>query len=172
MRRARVGYVSIRLTLGADTMVPSGMFRLGAFALIFNEYGAVLLCHRRDIDVWNLPGGGVEQGESPWEAAVRETREEVGLVVEIKRLAGLYSKPEQSEIVFSFICRVVGGEMATSPEADEIRFFPVQALPRNTSPKQVQRIHDAVLSSQHPVLREQIGPSTRQLLESGTWPVS
>jgi ADP-ribose pyrophosphatase YjhB (NUDIX family) len=63
------------------------MFRLGAFALIFNEHREVLLCHRRDMDVWNLPGGGRAR-RVPWQAAVRETHEEVGLVVEIERLAG------------------------------------------------------------------------------------
>jgi 8-oxo-dGTP pyrophosphatase MutT (NUDIX family) len=62
----------------ARTVVAFAMFRLGAFAVILDEAGDVLLCHRRDLDVWNLPGGRVEQGESPWQAAVRETREEVG----------------------------------------------------------------------------------------------
>lgn len=154
------------------TFVSSEMFRLGAFALIFNEAGAVLLCHRGDIDAWNLPGGGVEQGESPWDAAVRETREEVGLVVEVDRLAGVYSKPDQSEVVFSFLCRVVGGELTTSDEADDIRFFSLQELPVNTIPKQVQRIRDAVLPLQQPVLCTQRGPSTRQLMEQGEWPWS
>jgi ADP-ribose pyrophosphatase YjhB (NUDIX family) len=50
-----------------------------AFATIFDDKRRVLLCRRRDIDAWNLPGGGVEAGETPWHAAVREVREEVGL---------------------------------------------------------------------------------------------
>jgi len=125
-----------------------------------------------DIDAWNLPGGRVEQGESPWAAVVRETREEVGLVVEVDRLTGVYSKSEQSEVVFSFVCRKVGGELSTSDEADEVRFFSVHALPANTVGKQVERIHDALASPNDPVLREQTGPSTRQLIEEGRWPVS
>ncbi len=55
------------------------MFQAGAFATIFNEFGEVLLCHRRDMDLWNAPGGRVEAGESPWEAVVREIREETGV---------------------------------------------------------------------------------------------
>jgi len=47
------------------------MVRLGAFALIFNSDGDVLVGHRGDLDAWNLPSGQVEQGESPWEAAIR-----------------------------------------------------------------------------------------------------
>ena len=67
----------------------------GAFAIICDEKRRVLLCHRRDIDAWNLPGGRVEEGEAPWDAAIRETREEVGLEVEVTRLTGLYWRPEK-----------------------------------------------------------------------------
>jgi ADP-ribose pyrophosphatase YjhB (NUDIX family) len=38
------------------------MFSIGAFAIIFDEDGRVLLCHRRDMDLWNLPGGGMDAG--------------------------------------------------------------------------------------------------------------
>lgn len=41
------------------------MFSIGAFAVIFDDRQRVLLCHRRDMDAWNLPGGGVESGELP-----------------------------------------------------------------------------------------------------------
>jgi len=48
------------------------MFKIGVFAIIFNEKKEVLLCHRRDYDLWNLPGGGLEENESPWDGIIRE----------------------------------------------------------------------------------------------------
>ena len=48
------------------------MFTIGVFGIITDERDRVLLCHRRDFDLWNLPGGRVEAGESPWSALVRE----------------------------------------------------------------------------------------------------
>ena len=44
---------------------------IGVFAIILDDGGRVLLCHRRDQDLWNLPGGGLESGETPWEALGR-----------------------------------------------------------------------------------------------------
>ena len=52
------------------------MFTIGAFAIIVNTQQHVLLCHRRDMDQWNLPGGGVMHGETPWQAVIREVQEE------------------------------------------------------------------------------------------------
>ena len=52
------------------------LFAIGAFAFIFAQHGHILLCYRRDLNVWNLPGGGVESGELPTEAVVREVRED------------------------------------------------------------------------------------------------
>ena len=51
------------------------MFTIGVFGIMTDNEGRVLFCHRRDYDLWNLPGGGVEAGESPWEALVREIKE-------------------------------------------------------------------------------------------------
>jgi 8-oxo-dGTP diphosphatase len=140
---------------------------LGAFAVIFDDERRVLLCHRRDMDAWNLPGGRVEEGEAPWDAAIRETQEEVGLEVEVNRLTGLYWKPETAEVVFAFECRVLSGAPGLSDEADEVGYFALDALPKNTGQKHVERIRDAIVGGP-PVLRTQTGPGMRELFGSRT----
>lgn len=58
--------------------------RLGAYVLVVED-GRLLLCRLSSVETaagkWTLPGGGVEFGEHPEEAAVREAREETGLAV-------------------------------------------------------------------------------------------
>ncbi len=52
--------------------------RDGAAAVVFDdEKRNVLLVKRRDVPVWVLPGGGIDPGESPEDAAVRESRKKV-----------------------------------------------------------------------------------------------
>lgn len=55
-------------------------FRAGAGAVILNKSGKVLGLERKDIPgAWQLPQGGLDEGESPLQAAKREVREETGI---------------------------------------------------------------------------------------------
>ncbi len=144
------------------------MFKIGAFAIILNQEKEVLLCHRRDYDLWNLPGGGVEKGESPWKALIREVKEETGLDVVIERLHGVDSKPEKDDIVFSFVCVIKDGKIKLNDEADEIKYFDADNLPKNTAPKHAIRIKDAVVGKNYGVImKEQFGPGAIELVKSG-----
>ncbi len=93
--------------------------------------------------MWNLPGGRVEAAESPWDAVVREVGEEVGLLVRVDRLLGVYAIPARADLVFSFLCVPVGGAIRLTDEADDIQWFSRADIPSNTLPRQRERIGDA-----------------------------
>jgi len=141
----------------AEASMPtdSAQFRVAVSALLFDGQ-RVLLVLRRDIDWWNLPGGGMELGETVEEAVKREVREETGLEVEVEQLVGVYSKPQKQEIVLAFRCRKVGGVLTETEEARECCYFLPDALPVNTLPKHRQRIEDALLEQERAVLRDQL----------------
>ncbi len=120
------------------------MFTIGAFAIILDEQQRVLLCHRRDIDRWNLPGGGVMHGETPWQGVIREVKEETGLDVAADKLLGVYTDTSRDDIVFSFLCSIMGGEIALSDEADYIAYFSFEQLPTHTHLHHIIRIKDTL----------------------------
>lgn len=140
-------------------------FSVAAFVVIFDKKGRVLLSHRRDLDLWNLPGGGVKSGELPNEAAIRETREETGLKIKIKELIGIYGKTKRDEIVFLFRGKIKGGELKTTSEADQHKFFKINKLPENTIPKHKERILDTIQEKGEPFFTRQESISGRELVK-------
>ncbi len=60
--------------------------RLAASALVLNEYGHILIVKPTYRPDWLLPGGAVEDLESPREACLREVREELGIEIALQRL--------------------------------------------------------------------------------------
>ena len=73
----------------------------------------ILLTQREDFETWILPSGGVEDGESIAQAAIRETKEETGLDVELTGLVGIYSRLGNMVPVHAvlFTATPVGGEI-------------------------------------------------------------
>lgn len=137
--------------------------RVGAFAIIRDDQGRVLISRRTDSGWYNLPGGGVEPHESAAEGLIREVREETGLDVEIGRLVGVYSKPQKHEIVLAFEARIVGGAMQPSDEADRhdwIEPAALEGLP--VLPKHAERIRDALRNEPAAIIKDQRQPSTRE----------
>ncbi|WP_119071852.1 GNAT family N-acetyltransferase [Aggregatilinea lenta] len=81
---------------------------------------------------WAFPSGYIEEDESVEEAAVRESREETGLDVELIDLLGVYSFPEgppSSGIIVFYRAHPVGGMLRAGDDAQEVRVFPPDAVP-------------------------------------------
>lgn len=103
-----------------------------ASAIVANEDGEVLLHRRTDNNLWALPGGGMEFGESVTETIIREVQEETGLEVRPTHVVAVYSDPKhvfaysdgevRQEFSVCIECKVVGGSLRISDESQEIRF--------------------------------------------------
>lgn len=111
---------------------------IGVGAVII-ENGRVLLAKRAHPPIaghWSIPGGALEVGELVREAAVREAREETGLIVEPGELLGVFDRvlrdPEQRVqyhyVLIDFLCRPIGGELCAASDAAEVRWFTSEEL--------------------------------------------
>ncbi len=134
--------------------------RVGAFAIITDDAGRILLSRRTDSGWFNLPGGGVDPDETVAEGLIREVREETGLEIEIGPLVGVYSKPQKHELVLAFRARVSGGTLAPSDEADYHTWVEANALDTvRLLPKHRERIDDALRNEPGAIIRDQREPS-------------
>jgi 8-oxo-dGTP diphosphatase len=97
---------------------------LSAATIVLNEKGEILLIKgpRRG---WEMPGGQVEVGESLKEAAIRETKEETGIDIEVIKFCGIFQNVSKSICNTLFLGTPVGGELTTSDESLEVGYFPI-----------------------------------------------
>ncbi|MCG3088895.1 NUDIX hydrolase [Sporosarcina cyprini] len=135
--------------MGAKTYTPAKHF-VSAATIVLNEQNEILLIKgpRRG---WEMPGGIVEEGESLKEAAIRETKEESGIEIEVIQFCGVFQNVQKSICNTLFLAKPIGGELTTSPESVEVGFFPVeQALQMITIDNFRQRIEYCLDSSKQP----------------------
>lgn len=116
----------------ANSLIPA------ASAVVADDQGRILLARRRDNNLWTVPGGAMEPGETIVESAIREVAEETGVHVEITGLVGIYSSPlhvveyadgevrQQFSVCFS--ARPLSGTATETDETSEARYVDPQEL--------------------------------------------
>lgn len=113
---------------------------VGAHVIIINEKNELLLQLRSEKNIWCIPGGALECGESLEETAKREISEETGLITEDlqffrmfsgKDFFNVYPNGDQVYGVMAiYICRHFEGSLQVDKhESKDLRFYPYDALP-------------------------------------------
>jgi ADP-ribose pyrophosphatase YjhB (NUDIX family) len=124
-------------------------------AFIQDDEGRILMIRRTDNDLYAIPGGQLELGETLAQAAVREVREETGIECEIIGVIGLYSNPNhviayddgeiRQEFSICFRANRVGGIPRTSIESKEVVWVAAQEFNKfSIHPSVILRIEHAL----------------------------
>jgi 8-oxo-dGTP pyrophosphatase MutT (NUDIX family) len=142
----------LRSRIGHDLLLlPS------AAVAIHDQDKRILLGLHSDRNIWVLPGGLVEPGELPADAAIRETWEETALRVELTGILGVYGGPDlivnyangdrASYVATVFRGHVVGGELRPDgTEIIELRYFSADELRGIRHPAWVRHASAAIFS--------------------------
>lgn len=116
------------------------------------DYQHILLILRRDVDIWVLPGGGIDPGESPVDAITREIKEESGLVTDPIRLVAEYTPVNRlAKPTYLYESKVVGGQLTTGEETRSLQFFPLASLPLNFFKIHRDFLNDALAQHDAPI---------------------
>lgn len=105
----------------------------GVIVLRGDEVLLAKRAHEPRLGCWGIPAGFMEYGEHPESTAVREAKEETGLVVRLGDVFGVYAgrdDPRAKAVLVLYRARIVGGRLSAGDDASEVGFFPLTRLPR------------------------------------------
>jgi 8-oxo-dGTP diphosphatase len=106
---------------------------VATLGFVENDKEEILVVKERRSGKWVFPGGQVEIGENLMNGLIREVKEESGIDVEVSHLTSIHSntgtyeghsgvKIVPTKVMFDFVCKPVGGELATSDETSDSRW--------------------------------------------------
>lgn len=125
------------------------------------QEGRIWLLRRNNppaIGRWTFPGGYVDLGERVSDAAIRETREEMQLDIELEGLLNVYSYNEVGVVLVVYRAVVTGGIAGVTNESQEVRAFDLADIPWD--------------DLAFPSTRDALTDYTKQLVISGQWEAS
>jgi 8-oxo-dGTP pyrophosphatase MutT (NUDIX family) len=135
-----MGYImNLRKYVGHEPIIG-----LGATTMIFNDKNEILLNLRTDTNTWGIPGGSMELYEDIKETAIRELKEETGIIAENLKLVDVLSGKDYyfeypngdkmcTVIVLFKVLNYTGEIKVSDEESKELKFFPLDNLPKMES---------------------------------------
>ena len=146
-----------------DPFAKKKLPRVTVDAFVRDRRGRLLLVRRGRppfLGSWALPGGFCEYGETTEACCARETREETGVTVKVRRLLGVYSDPRRDPrwhtVTVLYAARPIRGRALGSDDAAEARWF----SPKEISGARFAFDHGEIIHEQLG-LRRRASPSRR-----------
>ncbi|MDM5248069.1 MULTISPECIES: NUDIX domain-containing protein [unclassified Lysinibacillus] len=149
---------TMRQMIGHETLLT-----IGCGAIIEDDMGRILLQKRTDKDVWGIPGGILEIGETLEETVKREVFEETNIILNNVTLFGLYSgengyaEYSNGDKVYSvqiiFYSNDYKGTIQINDESSELYFVSRNEIPLNLNPHQAPFIEDWSNDMPTPVIK-------------------
>lgn len=156
-----IGYpVFLRMCMG-ELKHKFVLLQDGAAAIIENEKGEILLQSRADRDLWGLPGGCQEIGETFEETIIREVKEETNLLVKeedlelVKIVSGKSRKNEypNGDVVINntvlYRIKKYSGNLKWDEESKEMKFFAKNNLPENQNDPDLIKVYEEYCLSEN-----------------------
>ena len=111
---------------------------VGAVVLVDGQIVLVKRAHPPLMGEWNLPGGGVELGETLEQACAREVLEETGLVVSVGPVIEVFDRIMKDAagsvqyhfVLVDYLCRAIGGNLCRGSDASDVTLADPAALDR------------------------------------------
>jgi ADP-ribose pyrophosphatase YjhB (NUDIX family) len=128
---------------------------LAAYVLILN-YDAEILLVKHPQRGWELPGGQVKENESIRLAAIREVKEDTGVLIKLVKYCGIFQNVRSNICNLLFIGKPIGGRISTdSDECEDAGYFPVETAMRLVTWRHMkQRILYCLDERRHPFFVE------------------
>ncbi|KAB2371004.1 NUDIX hydrolase [Actinomadura montaniterrae] len=142
----------------ANSLVPA------VNVVVENDKGEILMIRRTDNDNWALPGGAIDLGESVTQAAIRETKEETGIDVEITGLVGIYSDPKhvihytsnnevRQEFSILLAGKPIAGHLRPSEESSEVTWMALNSIASLSMHRSMRsRVEDYITHPDQPLI--------------------
>ena len=123
-----------------------------AGCVILDDYGRILLLHRNtpELTQWELPGGKIEEDETPEQAAIREIHEELGIEVRLVRALGMGAfEQDETEYQYAWFQAVVTSAdpmLRETEKFDDLDYFEIEDLMSLALSPNMQVLFDEIMS--------------------------
>lgn len=135
--------------VSSDTQISVGV------GVVVSYDGLILLEQREDCGMWGCPGGRIDPGESITQTAIRETKEETNIDIEVEKIFGIYTDPKygtvrrylkdsysQQIIDIYLLAKPFTFDIKKSSESLDVKFFELNDLPSDIVPYSTEVIDD------------------------------